>query len=287
MTHFIKDYVDFLFYASSSTQGRQQQHYGTTVGEASPDFVRNTILCSIYFCALSLLLPLLARTIAPKFWASLPLKKKEEFPSYTAGFFHHIVVAPLGLLRIWADWRLWKAGKLGVEMINYAPHNADVLPFNMGYLVADTIFIALPDLVKGKYAYFLHHCGAFIMCFFLLNSKGYMSRFIPHLLITESTNLLFEIAWFLRLIGMADSTLILAVESGFVVLYLFTRVVNLPLAMWALVTTEIFSSVGVFGSIVLFAILALQFYWFGIICVKLFEKLGIKQVAKKKDKEKM
>jgi len=279
-------YLDFLFYGSPP-DGSAHLSHGQTIGDASPNFVRYALYCSMYFVGLSVLIPLAVRTLFPSFWRSLSEQKRFEFPSYTAGFFHHIVVAPLGIYRIYEDWAWWLGAVDGRGKVasfrDYAPNNADVLPFNIGYLVADTIFIGLPEAFQGKPLYLLHHLAAFLMCHFLMKAPGFMARFIPHLLVTEVTNLLFEAAWLLRVLGLRDSVAVTVVEVLFVVTYLLTRVVNMPLSMWALVQTGLFEQAGIVGNGVLLGLVLLQFYWFGIIMTKLLEKLGLKAKPSKRD----
>jgi hypothetical protein len=143
---------------------------------------------------------------------------------------------------------------------NFSLH-IEPLGFIFGYLVGDTVFLALPEFLKdGRYEYLIHHVFAFVLFYGLLTSPVQIARYLPHLFICEVTNIFFIIAWHLRVHGLKSTLPVYICEFFFAVTFFITRILNLPIAMYALLIVHWESTKWVKFALV--PIMFLQFYWF-------------------------
>ena len=242
----------------------------------SSGFVQRCIMFSLYFSVLCIGLPRLIKARFPKFYASLDEDKRFELPAFAAGFMHHIVIVPIGLWEIWTDFN-----RITTD-IDYATAlwpSVALVPFTFGYIMGDTIFLAVGELLKGKYAYAVHHAATFGLYYILLEAKGPIIRFISHLLVCEASNIVFEVAWFLRAAGYRDAPIMQVVEATFAVVFFVTRIVNLPLCVYAVLNLPGTKDLPAFFPYVLIPIVLLQFYWFGKILIVLAGKIKKRQQA--------
>lgn len=249
------------------------------------EFAWHCFLCSLYFSALCLGLPRLIKRLFPAFYAALDETKLAELPAFASGFMHHIVIVPIGLLDIYRDYLRTGTAALEIDYVRTLTASVSAVPFTFGYIVGDTLFLAIGELLKGKVAYAIHHGATFVLYYVLLQAQGSIVRYMPHLYICEASNLVFEVAWFLRAAGYRDSLAIQVVEILFVVVFFVTRIVNLPICVYAVVAlpgTKLLSAVlpWTLGVVVL-----LQFYWFARILQVLAGKIARRSAGKeKKDK---
>lgn len=114
-----------------------------------------------------------------------------------------MIIAPYGFYQIYLDYYRTKDE---YSNMNYGETHANgvlfVLPIIFGYLIGDTIFFTLNEIMQGRYLYFLHHISSFVLFYGLLDARNAVIRFIPFYLICESSNLFFTLAWFLRAAGL-------------------------------------------------------------------------------------
>ena len=225
-------------------------------------FAYHCFLSSVYFSALCLGLPRLIKHVYPKFYAGLDDTKLSELPAFTSGFMHHIVIVPIGLLEIYRDYMRHLAKDFNIDYVRALTPAVSAVPFTFGYILGDTLFLAIGELLKGKWAYAIHHGATFVLYYVLLKAQGPIIRYMPHLFVCEASNLVFEVAWFLRAAGYRDSLAIQIVEILFVVVFFVTRIVNLPICVWAVLIlpgTKLLPAVlpWTLGVVVL-----LQIYWF-------------------------
>jgi len=224
--------------------------------EGIPHLWRDSALLFLGFSFAFVTLPSLLSRLFPKWYASLDEKKKREIPSYVVCMIHHFYVVPRSWYHIYLDLQLQGEAAL---LVDYAPLEAVVSPVCIGYLAADTLFYALPNL---SVEYMVHHTLTLFLVWKGINAPSYIVRFIPHLLICDTTQIFFNTAWLLRLAGWRapdkddtkeegqegkesakDKSQVAAVdpslswkiqivtflEMSFAVFFLLLRVINMPL----------------------------------------------------------
>ena len=186
-------YWEFLSRPSSTNS--------TTRGiDVLPYFTRDVLLLTVFFSSIYLLTNVLLTTLWPTWHRSLDQRKRSELPSYILCLVHHFVAVPTAWYRVTADWYQ----PLAVE-IDYAPITATIAPWCIAYLITDTLFYALPEVLRGKFDYIMHHILVLSLVISSLFGPGSLLRYIPLLLISDTTNIFFNLAWLLRLVGMRGS----------------------------------------------------------------------------------
>lgn len=106
-------------------------------------------------------------------------------------------------------------------------------------------------------------------------------RFISHVQICEVSAVFFNLAFLLRLIPKRSSViniLISIFEFSFVVAFILTRCINLPLVMYA-VTLQESETIFSLGKLTLGTVCLLQYFWLYKILIALRKKI----LGKKKD----
>lgn len=207
--------------SSSSTRGI----------EVLPKFYRDTLFLTLFFSAVFILTKFVAISKWSTWYKSLPRRKQLEFPSYVLCLVHHFVAVPTAWYRVTSDFIQTENDLLTVD---YAPLTATITPWCVAYLVADGLFYAIPEALRGKFDMLAHHILVLVLVLSSMYGPGSILRFIPHLLISDTTNIFFNIAWLLRLVGWKGSTVVTVCEILFAVSFLFVRVVNMPLMFLAL-----------------------------------------------------
>ena len=175
----------------------------TTRGiDVLPFFTRDVLVLTAFFSSIYLLTNLLLTTLWPTWHRSLERRKRSELPSYVLCLAHHFVAVPTAWYRVTMDWYTSPADVLGID---YAPLTATIAPWCIAYLITDTIFYALPEVMRGKFDYITHHVLVLSLVMSSLYGPGSLLRYIPLLLISDTTNIFFNLAWLLRLVGMRGS----------------------------------------------------------------------------------
>jgi hypothetical protein len=223
---------------------------------SNPNLFQETIVSTLFFSAIYLAANALSKYLYPLWYQSLPSKKKGELPSYALGLSHHLIVVPISIYLITIDFLLPIEQ---FEEFNFFQSYAPLLPFTFGYFIADTIFYTFPELLSGRFAYFIHHIFAVLLLTSVSSASGPCVRALPHFLLMELSSIFFGSAWILRQIGYRGSILVTLLENGFVLFYFLLRIVHLPLLLLSL--TDHIQTLGPF-QYCLHGVMLLQLYWF-------------------------
>ena len=265
---YIRIYITYLF-------GRDHVNDKLLVMNISPPLL-NYIYWSLIFSILCIVSPFVYKRTFPITCSLMDKRKLTELPCYCASIIHHLYVTPLGFYCIFNDFNLFANG--GTVQLNQEA--IDSISFIFGYLIGDTIFLAIPEfLTDGKYEYLIHHICSFALFFGLLISPSEISRYIPHLLICEITNIFLIIAWHLKVHGLRETVYLKITELLFVITFFLTRIVNLPLSMGALIYN--FGNQLSFIKYFLIPIIGLQFYWFSKIISALYLRTNSSKLKSK------
>jgi hypothetical protein len=237
--------------------------------DVMPNFYRDTAIWVSIFSLLFLLVPYISRSLFPAWYANLDKRKRKEYPSYAVCLYHHACLVPRAWLHIYHDLLISTAQS---HAINYAAKEAVLAPFCIAYLVSDTLFFALAEALHGKFEFVIHHVMTIYLVASSVSAPGEITRYIPHLLICDTSNLFFNTAWLLRLYGYRDTAIVRALEYLFVIAYFIARVINLPLMFYALSLQPHFASLG-YARFTLLPIVIFQFYWFHKIILIMISKI--------------
>ncbi len=245
----------------------------TKCGDGMKDYlVEANIGCTIFFCIIFYIIPRVIKYLAPSFYNGLDKDKQEQLPSWAGGMFHHIVVAPYGLYMIYRDYIT--PPEVYNEM-DYAVsfHGLYLVTYAFGYIMGDTIFFTIPELMKGRYEYAIHHIASIALYRGLLMSGGPVIRYLPHFFICEFSNMIFNSCWFIRNGGGKNSAILGVLEKAFAVVFFILRIVNLPCAVFAMLSLPGVEELGIYR-FVLIPILFLQFMWLFMIIKALKKKMN-------------
>jgi hypothetical protein len=114
------------------------------------------------------------------------------------------------------------------RLLDYAYIEAVKAPITIGYLASDTLFYALPELLKCKYDFMIHHIATLFLVIYTLYARdGSIMRFVPHLLICDTTNLLYNTAWIMKLFGFTSNPLIGFLEGFSALTLVFVRCIHM------------------------------------------------------------
>lgn len=224
--------------------------------EALPHLLRDTALLSIMFSLFFLVITPIVSAVWSKSYFNLPKRKRQELPSYIVCLIHHLVAVPFAWQKVYNDFNL---STEAAQTIDYAFVNAIIAPWCIAYLITDSIFFAIPEMTAGKFEYIIHHFLVLSLVVSSLYCSGSILRFIPHLLISDTTNLFFNTAWLLRLFGGKDSFIVMALEISFTISFFFVRVVNMPILFWVLFSKAEGLGLAKYSFV---PIVILQWYWF-------------------------
>ena len=203
----------------------------TTGIDVLPNLSRDIVLLIIIFSVIYVIInPILSNLLSTKY-SDISMRKRKELPSYILCLVHHIVAVPVAWFNIYADFNLsWEAA----QGIDYAPITAVIAPWCIAYLMTDTIFFAIPEARLGKFEYIIHHALTLFLVTSSLFGPGSILRFIPHLLISDTTNIFFNTAWLIRLFHGERSIILTFLEISFAVSFFFIRGINMSSMFWAL-----------------------------------------------------
>jgi TLC domain len=237
---------------------------------AIPNVYQSTFIYCILFSIIYAIIPIICTKYYKEWYNNLDKRKRIELPTYIVCLVHHSYVVPRSMWRIYQD-SLLNASQAAI--VNYAANEINIVPFNFGFFIADSLWIALPDLIlRGKSEIIMHHIFTLGLGYTGLYAPGEYSRFIPHLGLTELSNTFFNAAWLLRAIGYRDTAIVTTLEILFAVSYFFTRVINLTAVFYAIYSGPSAASIGI-GKYLMFPMTLLQFYWFFLIVKGLIKRL--------------
>jgi len=164
---------------------------------------------------------------------------------------HHFIIVPMSLYFIYVDYV--------TTNVDYFKSYGPIVPITFGYFIADTIIYTVPEVLKGRYAYFIHHVVALLLLGGMLSADGPVVRYMPHFLIMEASSIFFSSAWILRQVGYRGSLLVTVLEYLFVVTYFLLRVLYLPFVLYAMADHAHTLGIVQYG---LPVVMILQLYWF-------------------------
>eukprot|EP01031_Cornospumella_fuschlensis_P041381 gene41381-50497_t len=238
------------------------------------NFYFKTTLCSTVFTLLFAVVPFLAQTLFPKWYESLNARKKKEMPSYVVCMFHHFYLVPIAWYCMVQDFYRQPGP------FDYSAIYGFMSPISLGYLIGDTLGYALPELIfHGKTEYMIHHVLSMWLVSVSIFRDGRILRYIPHLLICDSTNIFFNTAWLMRTTSWKDSAIVPVLEVLFAVTFLAFRVINLPLAFLAIFTTGLAGDIGL-ARFTFLPIVLLQWFWFTKIVAGMGQRFKKKEAKK-------
>eukprot|EP01040_Poterioochromonas_malhamensis_P000210 gene210-220_t len=268
-------YIDFVYRKLPS-------HHSPTGFNVIDNFYLIVAGWTLIFVAWYYLFDYLGKRLFPVWYKQLPERKRREFPVYAMCLVHHFVVVPRAWIHVFQDFFRFPND---LSDILYVYLEAPMVPFSFGYLLGDTLVYALPELFKvGTYDYLLHHVLSSWLLVNAMSSSGHMMRYTPHLIICDTTNILFNIAWLLRTSEIfRGSSIVKTLEIGFALLFLPTRVINLPLILWAAFNQEYAKELGI-SRYAFIPIILLQFYWFVKIVTGISSRFSSSSLSSKKEK---
>jgi hypothetical protein len=175
-----------------SLRDENQSGSWKSVIETIPYFLHYTICWSSLFSLLFVVVPYVTSITFPRWFSSLEPRKRREYPSYVVCLVHHLALVPLAWYLLFQDINLSESEFASFNYINAIGY---VGPFCIGYLVSDTIFFALPELLlHQKFEYICHHVLSIYLVISTMTGPSPFCKFIPHLLICDTTNILFNTA---------------------------------------------------------------------------------------------
>jgi len=246
--------------------------------ESVPEFYKHSLIVCVFFSIVNILIPIVSKALYPKWYNSLAEKKKIEYPCYLGSMLHHAIVFPTAWLYVYYDVMLVYDN----NSVDYGSFLRVLAPIMSGFILCDTLFFAVPLALKMDFEYAFHHAMGIYLIYLFLYGPGNLTRFYPLLIICETTNVVFNSAWLLRLAGFRDTPLVVFLEMFFVVLFILIRTINLTIAFFAIYMSEEAKVYGI-GKLVFPMISLLQFFWL----YKIFKSLasrGGKTTDKKKAK---
>ena len=247
--------------------------------ELLPNFIQDSLIWTVIFSLFFIAIPFFIKNFSFTWYESLEKRKKIELPSYCVCLIHHYFMVPRAWIHVFNDFIL---PINQYNLINYSLIEAKIAPFCMGYLISDTLFYALPQLINEmKYEYIIHHILTIYLVYCTISSNsGTINRFIPHLLICDTTNIFFNTAWLLRLTSMKNSLLVTILELIFALSFLLTRVINLSCVFYGLLNHPNVNELG-YAKYTLMPIALLQWFWFYKIMRTMIVRLNPSKKSKK------
>lgn len=234
-----------------------------------PHFFYKTAIWTLFFTAMNIVVPTLAAFVTPKWYGSLSLRDRREFPSYVVCLIHHIAMVPTAWVHVYQDSLLTDEMAL---LVDYASLEAIVGPFCIGYLLGDTIAFAIPEAIAFRFEFIIHHILTVWLVGTAMFGPGNLLRYIPHLILCDSTNIFFNLSWLLRRSGYKGSALVTTMELLFALFFLLVRVINLPFVFLVLTLNPSSVKWGL-ARYSLLPIALMQWYWFSKIVTTLTARL--------------
>lgn len=226
------------------------------------------LLHTVLLTALCAVLHLVADRLLPSLLPPQDLDRKTRgvMAGYAVALLHHLVVTPLALFALYS---FSSSGftAFPYELLMAAP------PFTLAYLFTDLAFYAIPMRDRE---FLLHHGITLAITVVFLLSPVTLLRWTASLFVCELSSICFAVSYFCTKIAVWQNTPVHAgVEGAFFLLFLVTRVVNLPAAAYGLLVLNPAEAayLGRAGAASLLGLCAMQFWWFYRILLKLAAKL--------------
>lgn len=260
------------------------EHESATGMDVSDHFYHRLVFWTAFFTVLFFVFKNGGKKFFPTWFQQLTDRKRKEYPAYATCLVHHLAMVPRAWIHIVRDFT---RTSVELSIISYPTVEATIAPFCLGYLLGDTICYALPELIfSGGMEYMIHHVLTAWLVFASMFVNGHLLRFIPHLLICDTTNIFFNIAWLLRTSdAWRGSSIVIVLELAFAFFFLITRVINMPLAFYAIYRSKYSEELG-WARITFIPIALLQWYWFSKIVAGISSRFGGGKKSKDKVKSK-
>lgn len=270
--YFLNDnYREFLF--------RQPPTDLSVIGsgrDGIPNLEMYTLLFTIYFCLLFYYTPKVVSMINKNWYNGLDKIKRDQMPSYIVCLFHHFVVVPSSYYQIYLDYNIEN-----IAQINYPKKEGWITSYCLAYLIADSIFYAIPEAIKKEkkdFQYIIHHIvtlSLILPCIY--SENGSVMRFIPHLLISDTSNILLNLSWLVSLTSFRDHIITKSMKILFVITYFILRAYHMPIMFWAVATYDQYINGLGIGKYMIIPLILLQWYWSFLIISKLPQQLTAKK----------
>lgn len=254
MVSFVQDYLQFVF-------RQPDDHYQTVGLNTIAHFPYKVAFWSIFFSLLYVVIPAAAYRFFPKWYNGLDERKRREFPAYVACLVHHFLMVPRAWIHVYQDYNRSDVDLLSVQ---YGILEAAIAPFSIGYLIGDTIGYAIPQMFRKDFEMIIHHIFTTWIVGSTIGAPGHFCRYIPHMVICDTTNIFFNVAWLLRAAGWRDSSFVTTLELLFAFSFVFVRAINLPLIFLAVQYAPSVEKLG-WARFPMGPIALMQWYWLSII----------------------
>ena len=189
----------------------------------------------------------------PNWWMKLSSNEQTDVPPCFVNCIHHVVVVPFGL------YYIFTYATVGI----YMPSEVLTLmiPGTIGYLVADTIFFAIPQAITTKSLdYMIHHIvGIYLSYIVMFATESSILIFVSSMFITEISTILLNISIIIKSTSYKNSPKIVNYfEYLFAFTFIVTRIFNLTYQTYICIPST--HSVGI-GKYCLIPLLILQYFW--------------------------
>lgn len=213
---------------------------------------------SALFTAVLSARPLLAARVP--FLRALDAKTQAAAFAWLSAWLHHAAVCAFAVAYLWREF--WGEPSFSAEAI------AAFVPLSLAYVVTDFFATCLPELREGKYEMTFHHMLGLVLAIASMFAPPFVMRFAPHMWICEASQFGLGLSWFAIKAGHKGGLLQKSAELYFVVSYTFTRVICLPLVVYAISVPrwpEFRAALGETLALVclgtLWLVVALQLFW--------------------------
>src|SRR5690348_11253349 len=92
-----RNYWDFILRPVSAEES-------VPYAQVIPRFYEKVVCSSVFFMAITFVLPPVLKTMFPKWYEALPENKKKELPPYLTSLVHHAVIVPVSWYYLFLDW---------------------------------------------------------------------------------------------------------------------------------------------------------------------------------------
>ena len=215
------------------------------------------LFSALFFISLNILLPIFIERKYPIFYKSLNDRKRRELATYSSCLFHHLIVVPIGFISIIKD--IYRTSS-DLHEFDYIRSEGFIIPYCFGYLVGDTFFLAIQECFNGKPSLFFHHILTFGLVAYASICPSQILRFIPYLLICETSSIFLVIGWFYKCAELFTNRINQICDISFALSFFLFRVVNFPIMLFAL--SERKELKGTILSYIVLPCILLQLFWF-------------------------
>lgn len=207
---------------------------------------------SVFFSVLFITVRYNLSVLFPKWWIDLSVDDKTEVPPCFVNCVHHCFVVPFGLyyMYTYAVYGIY----MPTETLTF------LVPITLGYLIADTIFFAIPQAITTKSGdYIIHHVLGIYLTYIVANSEeASILIFVSSMFVTEISTILLNMSIIIGTTTYKATNIGTYLEYAFAIAFVITRIFNLTYQTVICVSST--ESVG-YGKYCLIPLLLLQYYW--------------------------